>query len=91
MNDPYRIEVTAPAVRSLHRLPPRIADAVIRFLDGPLAQNPYRVTKPLGRELDGARSGYVGVSHRVLVWIDDDQRVVYVGRIAHRADVYRST
>lgn len=89
MNEPYRVELTAPAVRGLHRPPPRIADAVIRFLEGPLAQNPHRVTKPLGRELEGARSGYVGVSHRVLVQIDEDQRVVYVRRIAHRADVCR--
>lgn len=89
MNEPYRVEVTAPAARGLYRMPPRIADAVIRFLDGPLAENPHRVTKPMGRELDDLRSGYVGVSHRVLVQIDDDQRVVYVRRIAHRADVYR--
>lgn len=89
MNEPYRIEVTATAARGLYRLPPRIADAVIRFLEGPLAQNPHRVTKALGRELDGVRSGYVGVSHRVLVQIDEDQHVVYVRRIGHRADVYR--
>ncbi len=89
MNEPYRIEATATAARGLYRLPPRIADAVIRFLEGPLAQNPHRVTKALGRELDGVRSGYVGVSHRVLVQIDEDQHVVYVRRIGHRADVYR--
>lgn len=70
-------------------MPPRIADAVVRFLDGPLAQNPLRVTKPLGRELAGMRSGYVGVAHRLLVSIDEDARVVTVLRIAHRADAYR--
>lgn len=89
MSQPYQALLSPPAARSLYRLPPRIADAVTRFLEGPLAQNPHRVTKPLGRELDGSRSGYMGVSHRVLVQIDEDERVVNVVRIAHRADVYR--
>jgi len=67
-----------------------MADAVVRFLDGPLAENPHRVTKPLGAELVGMRSGYVGVAYRVLISIDEDSRTVNVYRIAHRADVYRS-
>jgi mRNA-degrading endonuclease RelE of RelBE toxin-antitoxin system len=50
-----------------------------------LALNPYRVTKPLGAELAGKRSGYVGVSFRVLVSINEADRIVYVERIAHRA------
>jgi mRNA-degrading endonuclease RelE of RelBE toxin-antitoxin system len=49
-----------------------------------------RVTKPLGAELEGLRSGYVGISYRVLVRIDQDDRVVQVMRIAHRAAAYRS-
>jgi mRNA-degrading endonuclease RelE of RelBE toxin-antitoxin system len=66
-----------------------LADAVIRFLDGPLSDSPERVTKPLRGELHGARSGSIGVAYRVLVRIDSAQRIVYVLRIAHRADVYR--
>jgi mRNA-degrading endonuclease RelE of RelBE toxin-antitoxin system len=88
--EPYEVRLTHAAARSLYKLPPRIADAVLRFLDGPLAENPYRVTKPLGNELEGMRSGYVGVSFRVLVQIVDADRVVYVPRIAHRADAYRT-
>jgi mRNA-degrading endonuclease RelE of RelBE toxin-antitoxin system len=88
--DDYRIEVSSPAARALSRLPPKIADAVLRFLDGPLSENPMRVTKPLGAELAGLRSGYVGVSYRVLVRVDEDDRVVLVMRIAHRADAYRT-
>jgi mRNA-degrading endonuclease RelE of RelBE toxin-antitoxin system len=76
MSEPYHVRLTPPAARALYRLPPRIADAVIRFLEGPLAGNPQRVTKPLGQELSGLRSGYVGVAHRILVSIDEDQRVV---------------
>lgn len=90
MTGPYEVRLTPPAARVLYGLPPRIADVVIRFLDGPLADNPHRVTKPLGRELAGKRSGYIGVAHPVLVSIDEPHRVVYLERIAHRADVYRS-
>lgn len=89
MTDRYTVRLAPPAARALYGLPPRIADAVIRFLDGPLAGNPQRVTKPLAKELAELRSGYVGVAHRILVTIDEDARVVYVMRIAHRADVYR--
>jgi mRNA interferase RelE/StbE len=85
----YRVEVSRPAARALGRLSPKLADAVLRFLDGPLSENPMRVTKPLGAELEGMRSGYVGISYRVLVHIDEDARVVQVMRIAHRADAYR--
>jgi mRNA interferase RelE/StbE len=84
-----RVELSSPAVRALGRLSPKIADAVMRFLDGPLAENPLRVTKPLGAELAGLRSGYVGVAYRVLVRVDEEARLVQVMRIAHRADAYR--
>lgn len=87
--EPYRVELSRPAARALGRLSPKIVDAVLRFLDGPLADNPMRVTKPLGAELEGLRSGYVGISYRVLVRIDDEARLVQVMRIAHRADAYR--
>ena len=85
----YEVRLTPPAVRALHRLPAKVADAVLRFLDGPLSENPYRVTKPLGRELADLRSGYVGLSFRVLVSIRDDEGIVYAQRISHRADAYR--
>nr|ABC40717.1 toxin fusion protein [Leifsonia xyli subsp. cynodontis] len=74
----YRIEVSGSAMRALSRLPEKMADAVLRFLDGPLTENPMRVTKPLGAELDSMRSGYVGIAYRVLVRIDEDKRVVQV-------------
>jgi len=86
---PYDVQVTRPALRALQRLEPKFADAVLRFLDGPLTENPLRVTKPLGAELEGQRSGYVGIAYRVVVRVDEDDHVVYVLRIAHRADVYR--
>jgi mRNA interferase RelE/StbE len=48
-----------------------------------------RVTKPLTGELEGRRSGYVGIAFRVLVEVDESHRVVWVIRVAHRADAYR--
>lgn len=87
--EPYDVQVARPALRALSRLEPKIADAVLRFLDGPLAENPMRVTKPLGAELEGQRSGYVGIAYRVVVRVEEASHRVYVLRIAHRADVYR--
>lgn len=65
-----------------------MVDAAIRFLDGPLAENPGRVTRPLGGHLEGYRSGYVGISYSVLVRIDQEAGRVYVIDIDHRANVY---
>ena len=87
--EPYRVELSRPAARSLERLSPKLVDAVLRYLDGPLTENPMRATKPLGAELAGLRAGYVGIAYRVLVRIDEDARLVQVMRIAHRADIYR--
>lgn len=86
--EPYRVELSRPAARALGRLTPKLVDAVLRFVDGPLTENPMRVTKPLAAELEGLRAGYIGIAYRVLVRIDEDARVVQVMRIAHRADVY---
>lgn len=91
MSAAYEVRLTPPAARALYRLPPRIADAVVRFLDGPLAENPARVTKPLGNELAGLRSGYIGVAHRILISIDEEDHIVFVHRIAHRSDAYRAS
>ncbi|MCT1395480.1 type II toxin-antitoxin system RelE/ParE family toxin [Microbacterium sp. p3-SID338] len=88
-SDAYDVQVTRPAMRALQRLEPKFADAVLRFLSGPLAENPLRVTKPLGAELEGQRTGYVGIAYRLVVRVDVEARTVYVLRIAHRADVYR--
>ena len=90
MTRPSRIELSRPAARALGRLPSKLVDAVLRFLDGPLAENPMRATKPLGAELEGLRVGCVGIAYRVLVRIDEEARLVRVMRIDHRADVYRS-
>lgn len=87
--DPYRVELTGPALRDLERLPAKVLAAVFAFFDGPLAANPERVTKPLRGKFAGARSGYVGISYRVLVEADHERRTVVVVRVAYRGDGYR--
>lgn len=87
--DRFTVRITAPASRAIGRMEPKVVDAVLAFLDGPLADNPLRVTKPLTGELEGRRSGYVGIAYRVLVEVDERERVVWVLKVAHRADAYR--
>jgi len=53
-----------------------------------LPADPYRLSKPLRFEFEGwpvARRGDYRVTFRAL----EDDRVLYVGRIEHRAHVYR--
>lgn len=86
---PYRVEVSAEARRGLHRLPTKVAAAVIEFVTGPVAENPVRLSKPLTNELGAYRSARRG-DYRVLIRIDESAHVVLIIRIGHRADVYRT-
>lgn len=86
---PYRIEVSGEARRGLHRLPAKVAAAIIEFITGPMAENPARLSKPLTNELDAYRSARRG-DYRVLIRIDESARLVLVVRIDHRSDVYRT-
>lgn len=85
---PYRIEVSGEARRGLHRLPAKVAAAIIEFITGALADNPARLSKPLTNELDGYRSARRG-DYRILIRIDESAHVVLVVRVDHRADIYR--
>lgn len=85
---PWVVQFSPAAVRTLDRLPRKIAAAVVEFCTAVLPENPYRMTKPLRYELEGwhvARRG----DYRVLVQIIEDDQVLLIGRIEHRADVYR--
>lgn len=85
---PWRIEVRARARRSLHRLPGKVAAAIVEFLTGPLADNPARLSKPVAGELAGYRSARRG-DYRVIIRLDEDAHTVLVVHVDHRADVYR--
>ncbi|MCE3552000.1 type II toxin-antitoxin system RelE/ParE family toxin [Pseudonocardia sp. RS11V-5] len=87
-DQPYRVEVSSEARRSLHRLPGKVAAAIIEFITGPLADNPARLSKPLTGELNDYRSARRG-DYRVLLRLDEAAHLVLVVRIAHRAHAYR--
>ncbi|KAA0923264.1 MULTISPECIES: type II toxin-antitoxin system RelE/ParE family toxin [unclassified Rhodococcus (in: high G+C Gram-positive bacteria)] len=85
----YAIELTAAARKALtDQLPESIAVACWEFIRGPLAENPYRVGKPLRDRLEGKFSARRG-EFRVVYQIYEDRIVVRVIAIAHRRDVYR--
>lgn len=71
------------------QLPVQVAMAVYELVTGPLATNPHRVGKqldpPMADQWSARRSDY-----RVLYRIEEDKRLVYVTRISHRRDAYRS-
>ena len=84
----YRIELTPAARRDLHRLPTRMAFAVVKYIEGPLAENPHRVGTMLRDDPAKRYTARVGV-HRIIYRIDDAMVVISVVRIGHRAYVYR--
>jgi mRNA-degrading endonuclease RelE of RelBE toxin-antitoxin system len=93
VSDRYEVRLSPGAARALEVGPPRglpvaAAFAVYEFLNGPLRQDPWRVSKPLHDELDGFRGARRG-EYRVVLSIDEERRIVDVVRIDHRADVYR--
>jgi mRNA interferase RelE/StbE len=86
----YEIEWTTSALRSLDRLPEKIATACVEFVYGGLAEQPQRVGRALRFDLEGMHSARRG-DFRVIYEIDESQKVVTVIAIGHRSDVYRAT
>ncbi len=84
----YQLRVTGPSQRQLNRLPENVAIAIVEFMIGALIENPHRVGGILQRELAGFRSARRG-AYRVVYEILEEDRVVVVHRIDHRANVYR--
>ncbi len=86
--EPWRLVLAASAERSLDRLPPKIAAAVVEFMVGPLTEAPRRVGHPLQRELAGLWSARRG-AYRIVYELDEVDKTVNIIRIDHRSDVYR--
>jgi mRNA interferase RelE/StbE len=84
----YRVIVSSPARRDVARLPMAAALAVLELCEGPLADNPYRVGKPLILDLDGFHAARRG-EYRVIYQIDDKEETVTVVKVSHRRDAYR--
>lgn len=87
----YRLQITGPAARALAgRLPEKIAAAVYEFITTALLENLHRVGKRLLLPpFEGTWSARRG-TYRVLYEIDDEDLVVTVTAVEHRADAYRS-
>lgn len=85
----YRVEFAASARRGINRMPEKAAVAAIEFCFGALATNPRRVGKPLTRDLASYHTARRG-EYRVIYRIDEPARLLYVVRVQHRSDVYRS-
>lgn len=84
----YAILMSPRARRALEiDLPEVVAAACAEFIFGPLAENPYRVGKPLRNVLAGRFSARRG-EFRVIYELHDDRVVVRVITIRHRRDAY---
>jgi mRNA-degrading endonuclease RelE of RelBE toxin-antitoxin system len=70
------------------RLPGKVAGAVMAYVDGRLAADPYRMSKPLAGELTGTRGARNG-DYRMLLRIDDQPPTVWIAHVDHRAHMYR--
>lgn len=87
-NDDFGVVVTASAIRDLERLPEKIATAVAEFVTSVLPTQPWRLSKPLRRELEGWRTARRG-DYRVVFRIDTSEHQLVVGRVEHRSTAYR--
>ena len=85
---PFEIEWASRALRSLNRLPEKIATACVEFVYGGPAENPNRVGRALRFDLEGKHGAARG-DFRVVFAIDEDDHVVTVVSIDHRSDIYR--
>jgi mRNA-degrading endonuclease RelE of RelBE toxin-antitoxin system len=83
----HEVRWTPGAQRDIARLSPRIAGAIVVYVDERLALNPMRLSKDLGGSFDGMRAARTG-DFRVLFTLELD-KVLYVVRIDHRAHLYR--
>ncbi len=85
----FEVRVQPSARRALaERLPEAVAAAVLDFFDGPLAEDPLRVGKPLVGPFAGCLGARRG-TYRVIYRVNLDHRTVQVLDIEHRSAVYR--
>ena len=84
----YRARITPEAMRNISRLPDKVRHAAMATITGPLMENPWRLGKPLGSELEGLWSARRG-DYRIIYTIMEADRVVMIHRIQHRRHVYR--
>jgi len=84
----WRLVVAPSAERGLTVIPNKMASAIVEFMVGPLLDNPYRVGKPLLRELSDYHAARRG-AYRIIYRVNEEAGTVEVVRIDHRSRVYR--
>ncbi|HPX38218.1 MAG TPA: type II toxin-antitoxin system RelE/ParE family toxin [Mycobacterium sp.] len=84
----WEVRLSPSADRALGQLPHKVAAAIAEFVTVSLPRNPERLSKPLRFELAGWRVARRG-DYRVTFRLIEDDVVLYVGRIEHRAHAYR--
>jgi mRNA interferase RelE/StbE len=90
VTDRYTVLLTAPAKRPLGEiLPPAVAAAAWELITGALADEPWRVGKPLREPYVGLHSARRG-TYRILYKIDEGKHAIEIRSIQHRADAYRT-
>jgi mRNA-degrading endonuclease RelE of RelBE toxin-antitoxin system len=85
----WSVELSPAAIRALERLPHKVAAAIAEFVTATLPTDPHRMSKPLRFEFEGWRVARRG-SYRVTFRAFEDDRVLFIGRIEHRAHAYRT-
>jgi mRNA interferase RelE/StbE len=86
----YAVLLTPPARRALEEaLPPGVAAAAWELISGALADNPWRVGKPLHGLYEGLHTARRG-TYRVIYKIDEGKHAIEIHSIKHRADAYRT-
>ena len=87
----WRIEFERAAARELEKLDPEAAQRLLRFLRDRVV--PLDDACSIGQALKGARFGefwkYRVGDYRLIVHIEDAEKLILVLRIGHRREVYR--
>ena len=91
MTGRYAVLLTPPAKRALAELlPPGVAAAAWELIAGALADDPWRVGKPLrGPSYEGLHAARRG-TYRIPYKIDEGKHAIEIRSIRHRADAYRT-
>jgi mRNA-degrading endonuclease RelE of RelBE toxin-antitoxin system len=84
----YEVEITPEGLRHLDGLPGKVREAALQAIFGAIADNPYRLGKPLVGELEGLRPARRG-GYRIVYEILEPEGTVLIHRIQHRSRVYR--
>jgi mRNA interferase RelE/StbE len=93
VSDAHSVQIAGRVLQALQAEPPggiplNAAWAIFEFINGPLREDPWRVSKPLHDELEGFRGARRG-EYRVIFRIDEEEHVIGVVRVDHRSDIYR--